>query len=63
MGDERTGPIPMESLGNEDCHETEEPNLLERFDRVRFESQGTSEQVDETKQDMFVELWIVRVTK
>lgn len=56
MGDEITEPISMENLGNEDCHEIEEPSLLERLDRVRFESKGTSEQVDVTKQDIFVEL-------
>lgn len=46
----------MESLGNEDCHEIEELSLLVRVERVRLESKGTSEQVDETKQDIFVEL-------
>jgi len=56
MGDEITEPISMESLGNEDCHEIAEPSLVKRFERVRFESKGTSEQVDETKQDIFVEL-------
>jgi len=56
MGDEITEPISMESLGKEDCHETAEPSLVKRFERVRFESKGTSEQVDEIKQDIFVEL-------
>lgn len=56
MGDEITEPISMESLGNEDCHEIDEPSFVKRIDRERFESNGTSEQVDETKQDMFVEL-------
>lgn len=56
MGDEITEPISMENLGNEDCHESEEPSLLERVERVRLESKGTSEQVDEIKQDIFVEL-------
>ncbi|KAF2611996.1 hypothetical protein F2Q70_00010489 [Brassica cretica] len=54
MGEEITEPISMENLGNEDCHESEEPSLLERVER---ESKGRSEQVDETtKQDIFVEL-------
>ena len=56
MGEEITEPISMENLGNEDCHESEEPSLLERVERVRLVSNGTSEQVDETKQDSFVEL-------
>lgn len=48
-------PVSMENLGNQDFHETEELSLLERVGRDRLVSKGTSEKVDETKQDIFLE--------